>query len=158
MYQFLVKNGQTVGFGLGLIVTVVFLISVLSGLDTYSTLPEEEQVNTTIFNAGLYGALALTVIAAVAMIFFGLYHIASNFKGSAKGIIGFAVLVAVFLISYSTSSGEAEGLIKEAVDKAGSDITPNNLKFISGGITTALVLIGAAALAFVLSEIRNFFK
>ncbi len=158
MYQFLVKRGQAVGFGLGLLITVVFLISVFSGLERYSTMPEEEQVNTTIFNAGLYGAIALAVIAAVAMILFGLIHILSNFKGSLRGIIGFAALVVVFLVAYGTASGEAQGIIKGAVEKAGSTITPGNLKFISGGITTALVLVAGAAAAFVLSEIRNFFK
>lgn len=157
MYQFLVKHGQSIGFGLGLVVTVIFLISVLSGLDSYSTLPEEEQVNTTIFNAGLYGAIILTVVAALGMLIFGLYHMLSNFKTSLKGIIGFAVLIVVFLIAYSTASGTPEGIVADAVEKSGT-ITANNLKFISGGVTTALVLIGVAALAFVLSEISNLFK
>ncbi len=78
------------------------------------------------------------------------------------GIIGFAVLLGIFFISYSMASGEVTPFIQGAVDKfkdAGNGtLSPGNLKFIGGGISTVGVLLAVAVAAFVLSEIRNFFK
>jgi hypothetical protein len=158
MYKFLVNNGQQVAFGLGLLVTIIFLVGVFSGIDEFSALPEEERVTTDIFNFGLTGSLILTVIAAAAMVFFGLYHILINFRTSLKGIIGVALLIVVFIVGYSMASAEPENsAIAEAAQKTGG-ITDNQMKFIGGSIITALALIAIAALAFVLSELRNFFK
>jgi hypothetical protein len=60
-------------------------------------------------------------------------------------------------LTYSAASGEATGAVAEAADKAGG-LTAGNLKFISGSITTAIILVALAAASFVLSEIRNIFK
>lgn len=160
MYKFLTKNGQSLAFGIGVLVTVLFLLGVLPGVDQMPA-SGPERYETGIFNFGLYAAIVLTILAAIAMVAFGLYHVSSNFKGSARGIIGFVVLAGVFVISYATASGEADSYIGAAIEKisaSGGEVTPNNLKFISGGITTALILTGVAGLAFVVSEIRNFFK
>ena len=158
MYNFLVKNGQGLAFGLGLLITVLFLVFVLSGMEEFSALPDEERAGTSIFDFGLRGALALTVVAAIAMVGFGLFHILSNFRSSVKGIIGVVVLVIVFVVAYSMAPTEPDhSAIAEAVDRAGG-ISDNQLKFIGGAITTAVVLVGLAAAAFVISELRNFFK
>lgn len=158
MYKFLVNNGQQVAFGLGLVITVIFLVSVLTGMDEFSTLPDEERVTTDIFNFGLTGTLVLAVVAAASMVLFGLYHILTNFRNSLKGIIGVVLLAVVFIIGYSMASGEPDhGAIAEAAQKAGG-LSDNQMKFISGSITTAVALVAIAALAFVLSELRNFFK
>lgn len=161
MYKFLTKNGQTLAFGLGLLITVIFLLIVFVGASEFAALPVEEQRQTGIFDFGLVSSIALVIITVIALLFFGVAEIFSNFKSSAKGLIGFGILLVVFLIAFSTSSGEPTPYIKGAIDKwmeTGSEITSGNLKFISGGITTALVMVIAAAVAFVFSEVRNFFK
>ena len=38
------------------------------------------------------------------------------------------------------------------------ELTAGQEKFISGGLTTALILFGGAAVAFIVSEVRNLFK
>lgn len=158
MYNFLVKNGQQVAFGLGLLITVIFLVSIFSGMEEYTMLPEEERVTTDIFNFGLRGALVLTAAAALGMILFGLYHILTNFRSSIKGILGVVALIAIFIVGYSMASAEPETTaIAEAAQKAGG-ISDNQMKFIGGAITTSLVLVGLGVAAFILSEIRNFFK
>jgi hypothetical protein len=158
MYKFLVNNGQRLGFGVGLLVTVLFLISVMSGLDSFSAMPEDQRVNTGIFDIGIRGALILIVLTAAAIILFGIYQIADNFKSSAKGIIGVAILALIFVVAYSMSSGQPDHTaISEASKKVGG-ISEGQMKFISGSITTAGILVGVAALAFVVSELRNFFK
>ena len=158
MYTFLVKNGQRLAFGLGLLIVVIFMISVVGGLDEFTALPEDEQVTTSIFNFGLVGAIILTAIAGIAMLLFGLFHIASHFRSSVQGLIGVAVLVVIFLVAYNMAPGEPESTaIAEATEKAGG-ISAGQLKFIGGAITTVVVLLIVAAAAFVFSEIRNFFK
>ncbi|MEL7120614.1 MAG: hypothetical protein AAFO07_14270 [Bacteroidota bacterium] len=157
MYNFLVRNGQAVAFLLGVAITVIFLISVVSGISAFNMLPEDQQDQTSIFDVGLYGAIVLVIVAAIGMLVFGLFQIATNLKGSVKGLIGLAVLVIIFIVAYTSANGVPEGAVAAAADKAGG-LSPGNLKFIGGAITTTLILIGIAALAFVFSEIRNFFK
>lgn len=162
MYNFLTKNGQLIAFSLGVLISGAFLISVISGLSYFSVLPKEEQAGTSIFDIGLSGAIALAIIAAVAMVAFGLFQIFSDFKGSMKGIIGFAILLAIFFGAYATASGEATPYIQGAIDKfqdsGNGTISAGNLKFISGGIVTTVALVGIATVAFLGAEIRNLFK
>lgn len=148
MYNFLVKNGQLLAFGLGILITVIFLISVTSGIADFEMMSEEDQGNTTIFNAGLTGAMVLTVVAAAAMLIFGLLQVFSNLKGSAKGLLGAGVLVVLFLIGYSTAGGNCN---EEGISEA-------TCQMIGGGIITAMALVSLSALAFVVSEVSNFFK
>ena len=161
MYKFLSKNGQTLAFLLGVVLVGIFLISVISGLDSWNP-NSDNKYDTGIFNFGLTAARGLIIIAALGMLVFGLFHVATNFRGSIKGIIGFAILLAIFFIAYNSASGEPEPFIEGAIANfEGSqnvDLTPGNLKFIGGGISTVIILAAVAAAAFVLSEIRNLFK
>ncbi len=162
MYKFLTKNGQTIAFLLGVAIVVIFLLSVIGGMGTFDGLAKEDQYKSNIFNFGLSGAIALVVIAAIAMVAFGLWQVISNLKGSLKGIIGFAALAGIFLVAYSSASGTADAFIEAAIqkfrDSGNGDISAGNLKFIGGGISTVGVLLALAVGAFVISEIRNFFK
>lgn len=164
MYKFLAKNGEMIAFGLGVLVTVIFLANVIPNAADFNALPEKDPARyaSSIFNFGLTGAIALAAIAAVCMLFFGLFHTATNFKNSLMGIIGLVVLVGIFFVSYSMASGEVTPFIKGAVEKfedsGNGTLSAGNLKFISGGISTVLILLALAVAAFVLSEIRNFFK
>lgn len=156
MYNFLVKNGQSLAFIIGTVLTILFLVFAFTGMESFSMLPEEEQATTNIFNFGISSALGLIIIAFIGWILFSLFQIVTNLSGSLKGVLGAAVLVAVFLVAYFTGSVETSGPIYEAAVKQG--VSDANSKFISGGITTALILVAVAALSFILFEIRNFFK
>ena len=76
--------------------------------------------------------------------------------------IGFGILIAIFLIAYATADTSLTPTLETAIKKfetaQSSPITEGTLKFMSGGITTMLALIGIAVAAFVISEVRNFFK
>lgn len=164
MYKFLVKNGQTVAFLLGVGVVAVFILSIFSGLDTFDEY-SDSKYETGIFDFGLNGAFVLIFVTAVSMLAFGIFQIFSNLKGSLKGLLGFGVLVALYLIAINTADGDLTNLepsIKGAIEKFESSgngiITSGNLKFIGGSITTVGVLVAAAALSFVVAEIRNLFK
>ena len=93
MYKLLTRHGQSMAFGLGVLVTVVFLASIFSGLETFDGLSKEDQYQTSIFNFGIYAAMGLAIIGAIAMLGFGVYQIATNFRNSIQGIGGFAVMI-----------------------------------------------------------------
>lgn len=157
MYKNLSKNGQTIGFLLGAAATLIYLVIVGTGWNTFSSYGDSpERYNTTIFNFGFYAAILFVIVGVAAIVGFGLTQMASNPKGAIKGLGGVVIIAAIFLISYSTASGEAIGPLAKSVENMG--VSSNSLKLISGGISTALILSVLAGLAIVLSELRNFFK
>ena len=155
MYKLLTRHGQSAAFGLGVLITVIMLASIFSGLETFEGLSKEDQFKTSIFNFGMYAAAALAVLGAIAMLGFGIYQIATNFRNSMLGIGGFAVMLIIFLIARATAGADSAKV--EAV-KDTFNVSAGESSFISGAITTAIVMAAIAALAFVVSEIRNFFK
>lgn len=156
MYNFLTKNGQALAFGLGILVTAIFLLGVLPNTELIDT---ENPQNVDIFNFGITATIILILVAAIAMILFGLVQVASTFRTSWKGILGFVVLVAVFLVAYATANGSLANEIT-AIQNAAADanVSDANLKFIGGSITTLLVLLLVAVGTFIIFEIINFFK
>lgn len=162
MYNFLVKNGQALAFGLGALLVVIFFLAVLPNSSGFMDLPREEQYATSMFDFGLYASVGLILITFVAMLGFGLFHIFSDLKGSVKGLIGFAALIAVFVIAYSATSTDVTPAIAESIEKfkvsQEADISGSQLKMIGGGITTALVLSVVAFASFIVFEIINLFK
>ena len=156
MYKFLSKNGQALAFGLGLLVTAIFLLGVLPNTELIDT---ENPQDVNIFNFGITGTIILIAVAAIAMVLFGVVQVISTFKSSWKGIMGFALLIVIFLVAYSTANGELTNeimAIQDAAENAG--VTNSNLKFIGGSILTLLVLVIVAVGTFVVFEIINFFK
>ncbi len=156
MYKLLTKNGQVFAFGLGVLITVIFLGSVFSGIDSFNGLSEEGQYASGIFNFGLVASIALIVLGALAMVGFTLYQLVTDPKGAMKGIIGIAIVLAIFGITYATAKPETFEAIVNAEKEF--NVSPGASKFITGSITSALALMAIAAIAFVGSEIRNFFK
>ncbi len=156
MYKLLTKHGQLGAFAIGLIIIVIFFISVFGGLDGFNALTKEDKGTTTIFDAGLYLTVALLVLCAVAAVIFGIWQMVTNPKGAIKGIVGLIVLGVIFGALYSMSDSETSGAVGRAIEKF--NVTEGQSKLISAGIKSTLILGCLAALAFVVSEIRNFFK
>lgn len=156
MYKFLTKNGQLIAFGVGLLITLIFLGTAFAGMDSFNAMEEEVRGTSNIFNVGITGALILTIICGVAMLGFGILQVATNFKSSTKGLIGLAVIVIIFFIAYSGASYEETGPVHKSLVDMGVSQGAN--KGIVGGIVTACVLSVVALVAFIASEIINFFK
>lgn len=155
MYKFLAKNGQLMAFGLGALVTVVFLLSIFSGLEAFVDADKEAQYDMTLFNFGITATIALVIVAFVCALGFGLFQLATNPKGSLKGILGIVAIVAIFFIGQSMAGGDSK-VVQDVVENF--DVTPGQSGAISGGIITVLALIAVSVLAFVVSEVSNFFK
>ena len=150
MYKFLTKNGQLLAFGVGALLVIIFLVSAINGADGLETLAKGEEWKSNAFNAGLYAAIGLGILAALGMLVFGIIQVATNFRGSIKGIIGFAALLVILLVAMSSSG--------PCIPIEGIDLSERACRFVGGGVTTVLVLFGLAAIALIASEVRNFFK
>ncbi len=117
----------------------------------------------TIFDFGLMASIALAILATFAMVFFGVYQVATDLKNSMKGLLGLAAMVGVFVITYSMASGEPDspqiaGAMQKFAESGNGVISPSNLKFIGGSIMTTFILLAAAVGALVITGVRNLFK
>lgn len=157
LYQILSAHGQRIALGVGLAICVIFILSVFGGLEEFSQLSKQESYGTHIFDFGVMGAIAMTVFAIAASVFFGFYQVATHFRQSLKGILGTGAIVVIFFLIYASASGEATGQIAATMEKVGG-ITPGILKFIKAGVSSMLLMILGAFLILVATEIRNAFK
>ncbi|MBK8505623.1 MAG: hypothetical protein IPL46_27555 [Saprospiraceae bacterium] len=156
MYKLLTKHGQVAAFGVGLLVILIFLVSVFSGIDGFNALSKEDQYASTIFDIGIQLTIILFIVCAVVAVLFAIYQMISNPKGAIKGIVALVVLVIAFAVLYGMSVPETTGPVAEAVKEFG--LTETQSKGVSAGIKSTLILGGLAVAAFVFSEIRNLFK
>ncbi|MFN7118612.1 MAG: hypothetical protein ACK4TA_17570 [Saprospiraceae bacterium] len=156
MYKFLSRNGQMIGFGLGALISILFLVSWLSGTESMMALPEEERYKTGIFDIGFFGTALLFILAVIALVGFGLMQTFGNLKSSMRGLIGVAILVGIFLISYATASAESTGMVADAAQKM--NVSDDTVKLIGAGINSVIILSIVTFVALIASEIRNFFK
>lgn len=159
MYTFLTRNGQTVAFAVGFLVVLVSLVIIFTNSGDFAAIADENNPNrydTSIFDFVMYSAAALVVLCAIAAVLFGIYQVATNPKGAIKGIIGLGLVVVLLLILYSTADPDTAMLAAQAKD--GFFVEPGESKFITGLISTALIMAGGAVLALAVSEIISFFK
>jgi uncharacterized membrane protein YidH (DUF202 family) len=157
MYSFLTKHGTMLAFGLGLFLSVVALVIVSSGLDTFAELQAaDKEGETTIFNFFIYSAIVLVILCALLMLGFGILHVATDFMGAIEFIGGLVVIIGLIVVFYATSSPETSGSVYQAIEEG--ELTATTSRWISGAIWTTLILLGVATLAFIFSEIRNIFK
>lgn len=165
MYQFLTKNGQALAFGLGLLLIVVFLATALPSAGSYNfeTMEDDQIRGIGIFDFGLYAAILLVILAAIGMVGFGIVQIFGNLGNSLRGILGFGVMIAIFIIAYFTASGVADNpaianSIANFETSQGVELSEANLKFIGAGITTSIVMAGLAVAALVVTAVISFFR
>jgi len=102
MYKLLTKRGQLIAFGVGGVIIVIYYVSIMSGLDEFNALSEDDRATTGIFNLGLGATGLLLIICAAAMILFGLYHVITNPKGAIEILFalsaGYEEFTASFLL------------------------------------------------------------
>jgi len=156
MYKFLTKNGTALAFGLGVLVSLIGFGVILGGLEGYNMLAEEEQGTTTIFNAILYGAIILCILCYAAMVIFGVIHVATNWRSAIEGIIALAVIIGLTVLFYSMAEVETTGKVATLIQDG--ELNANTSKWITGVLSTTLIMLGATVAVFIFSEIRNAFK
>ena len=143
-YKYLAKYGQSLAFGAGaILILIFFLINLAAGLDSA-------------LNFIIWAGIILLVITLVVLFGYALYHVIRDPKDSAKGIMGMGALLVVFLILYFVSPTDSVGKIGELREEF--KISDNLMKAISSGIMTTALLAVIGVGAFVYSEVRNLFK
>ena len=161
MYNFLVKNGTAVAMGVGTAITLLFVISVLTGLsgagyDTSTDLLEVDYKSLGAFDLGIYLTAFLSLIAILFMLGGIIIDLVKNRKSSMKMILGVVALIVLFIILYSTASFDTGGKWDYLNSEFG--VGEGASKFISAGIWTTGLLLIVSILAIAISEVRNFFK
>ena len=160
MYKFLTKNGQLLAFGVGLAIVVLFYVFAFGGMEDFMAVAEAERPLSqegNIFLFGIQAAVFLTIAALVVWILFGLFHTATDPKGALKGIVGLVVLAVIGFVLYSSADPTAGGAVM-ADTMTEFNVDNGTSKFITAAITTSLVLLGLAILAFVLTSILRIFR
>jgi hypothetical protein len=165
MYSFLTRNGQVLAFGLGLLLIVIFLLIAISGAGDYNFegMSVADIKGVTIFDFGLYAAIALVVIAIAAMLIFSVLQFVDNPKAALKGVLGLVAVVLVFIIAYSLANSEPGNAriaasIRNFEEAGNGVIGPGTLKFIGGGIITALIMSVSAAVLLLVTGVRSLLK
>jgi len=159
MYNLLSKFGQVGAFGVGLLITVIFIFSIFSGLDDFNAYGPKDaaRFDTTIFNFGIAVTMAMAGLAFVIMCFFILINtVGSLTSGGAKGMIGVLIALVVFLACYFTAEPLTDGPLQPFTEKF--NVTEGQSQLISGSVNASIIMCGIAVAVFVLSEIRNIFK
>ena len=162
MYNFLTKKGQLFAFLLGAISTIIVVGSILGNankamLDNPEAAKMAPEIaNTGILNTGLNITVFLFVVALGAAVIFGLLNLVTNFKGSLKFIIGFAVMIIAFFVLKSTAEHETVGKIVETMKEFNVEegLSKGISAAIKGTIGMAVVAVGSM----IIFEIVNMFK
>ena len=170
MYSFLTKHGQMIAFVLGVVISLIFMVIVLSadstsGLDaetfTNKELPDVKAMLSgfTQFDFGLYATYGLLILTALAAIGFGLYHfimsIVDNPRSVMKTIAMIVGVIVIFLIAYSMAPGDSQEVVNA---RDAFKVSDGQSQFISGAINTTIVMSLLAVVALLASEVRNAFK
>ena len=156
MYKFLTKHGTGVAFGLGLLVTLIGLISIVAGMSSFNMLAEDDQVTTGIFDAALFSTFILLIVTVVVALGFGLYQLVSTPKSAIRFLAAVALIVLLGFLFYSLSDVETSGKVYEKIRDG--ELTGGMSKILTGALWTTIALSVIAILGIVVSEIRNLFK
>lgn len=159
MYNFFAKNGIMLAFGLGTVITVLFLILVFAG-SASTTEVVDSNGNSTLFgngiDLGIMASAILIVIGVLLLLAFGIWQVASDLKGSLKGLVGLGIIAVLLIITYATSSYEQSGPLADLYYEY--SIGEGTAKFINAGILTSALMAGIGAIGIVVAEVANFFK
>ena len=165
MYKFLTNHGTFAAFGIGVVLTLAFLVSAITGLgaDGYDAgtdlvgLGKEKIPGMGYFNVGLYLTLALLGATILALLVFMVVDVFKFPKATIKGLIGFAALVVIFFVLRAVAKVEV-GPMWDRFASSEFNITDGISKTITAGIWVTLLLMASAALIMIVAEVRNFFK
>jgi hypothetical protein len=157
MYNILSRKGLLFAFLLGFVVVLLFYIPVLTGVQGFNALPDEQRNTTGIFDIGLTLTMVLIIVAALAIVAFSILSIVNNPKGSLRGLIGLGVILVIFGIGYAMTSDPSEGTrLAMIVEKF--DIGMSSHQIINGALFSGVGILILTAVAFVFGELSSLLK
>lgn len=166
MYNFLSKRGTVIGFGLGLLIVAIFVLTMAtsSHADEATRLMSSDQPVTTadvepitMFDTGLYGSYFLIIAAFILAIVLSVINAAKGDpKNILKGVIGIVLLAVVLGIGYFLAPTDQGYTLTRTMEEF--DVTSTQSIFISTAINGALGLLAIGGFVLFASELRNMFK
>lgn len=154
-YKFLSKNGPLLGFGISILCILIAVLPILGGREALSLIPEKQQAFSPegdIFYPSIYVAGFLLIASVALAILLSLGKMLANLKGATKGLIGFGLLVVLFLALYATANAD----IPESLSKF--EVSESIYKVVGAGISLTMTLGFGSVLLIVLMEVWGFVK
>ena len=110
-------------------------------------------------NYGISGAQILSVIGAIIIALFAIYHLITDListpQEAIKRVVGIAVFAGFLLLMYAMASDEIAGTFAKAKY---SYLTPSNMKLITAGLGAGMWLSVIALGSWIIIEIGNLFR
>ncbi len=175
MYNFFSKNGQTLSFVIGIAISAIFVIMIITGMngrvlssetfkgddgvvmDAPQVLEKLETIN--LFDFGFYATYALLIIAVAAAVLLSLFYFFMNFKVSAlKGLVPIIVLFIVFFVVYSSYSPDTSDIYQVKVARDLFGVGDTQSQIVSGSISAVGFGLAAACISLVVAEVVNIFR
>jgi hypothetical protein len=172
MYSFLTKNGQTIAFVAGVVLSILFIVLVISAPSTADLNAEyftnikdpvarqDALVGLTQFDFGLYITYILLAITALAAIAFGLFQfittLMDNPKNAIRTVAIIVGLILIFFIGKTIAPETDSNGVMAAANEFG--VSGGERGFVSGAINTTIIVLLLAVVVLVVSEVRNAFK
>lgn len=155
------KNGTSIAMIVGLVLSLISLVFVIMGLksagyDASADLTTIDNPNLSAFNMTMFITFTLIGITILAFFISSIIDIFVNFKSNKKMVLGMVLAILLFIVFYSTSAYEVNGMWESFNKEFG--ITSGISKLVSAGIKTTFVMTILAAVAIIYSEVANMFK
>ncbi len=146
MYNLLMKNGQVMAFGLGVLVVLIFLFMMFGGDPT---------ADNSGLAFGIIATLFFICICALAASGFAVFQNIGNVKGLIPSV--FALLITLYILFQFGSFifGEQVEVAREEVFKG---LTAGELSFVTMAVNVGLIMLALTFLTFVVSLVVDFFK
>lgn len=137
-----------------LIVSAVLIVSMMANIS-------ENEADPTMgswINSNLVWSYVLLVIGAGIAILAGLFHMATDINAAKKGLISFAFLAVVAVVSYLLASDaipQFAGVQRFIND---GTLTPQVAKMVDAGLYATYILVALAILSILFSSVMRLFK
>ncbi|MFK7797342.1 MAG: hypothetical protein AB8E82_07805 [Aureispira sp.] len=134
-YQFLKKYGVAIGFGIGAILAVLTFVIIAASYPDIDP-SKEELYEMSSFNFGIYATYVLIGLACSLVLVFTVAYVVRNPKESLKGIVAFAILLALLGITYSMG----DAYLTEELINSDNTLLPVEEKVVDGNTITVPVI------------------
>lgn len=137
-----------------LIVSAVLVVSLMANIS-------EDEADATMggwINSNLVWAYVLMAVGAGIAILASLFHMATDIKAAKKGLISFAFLGVVALVSYLLASGEIPQFVGVQRFIDNGTLTEQVARMVDAGLYATYILLGLAVLSIVFSGVTRLFK
>lgn len=170
MYSFLTKNGQTIAFVTGVVLSLIFIILVMTNPLTVDLGPESFTKNPegadallaklTQFDFGLYITYILLAITSIAALAFGLFQFIATLIDTPKKAVRTVAIIVGIIVFFFIGKAIAPSIDSVNVLAAAKEfgVSEGQRGVISGGINLTLIVLGLAVVSLIVSEIINLFK